>query len=407
MKIGILTYHAACNFGANLQVLSTVDYLKNHGHIPIVINWMTKQLEDVYVNNTPEIQFEEHRKYRDKYLPLTRRCYDDDDIVNVIKEEQIEGIIIGSDAVIQHHPLLSRVLFPSRRIISILKIGSDRLCPNPFWGSFYSQLEKKIPICLMSASNQNSFYKLLSVKEKRRLRYYLNQFDFISTRDDWSSKMVSYVTKGKIIPSVTPDPVFGFNYNVKEQYSEDYIREKYGLKRKYILFSFHNSNTVSYDWLKELKDKVDQDGLDCVALPFPSGVRFEHPFEIEIQLPLSPLEWYALIKYSYAYIGHNMHPIVVCLHNAVSCFSFDNYGVVRFGFYFNEKSSKIYHIMNHFGLLSNRVSCLKQQTNPVAVDYVLDRIKNYDKNRVNDISKGYLEHYKKMMESIINTMSSK
>ena len=24
MKIGILTYHAACNFGANLQVLSTV-----------------------------------------------------------------------------------------------------------------------------------------------------------------------------------------------------------------------------------------------------------------------------------------------------------------------------------------------------------------------------------------------
>ena len=40
MKIGILTYHSVYNFGANLQVLSTVGYLKNNGFEPIVINWI-------------------------------------------------------------------------------------------------------------------------------------------------------------------------------------------------------------------------------------------------------------------------------------------------------------------------------------------------------------------------------
>ena len=41
MNIGILAYHSACNYGANLQVLSTVGYLKRNGHNPIVINYET------------------------------------------------------------------------------------------------------------------------------------------------------------------------------------------------------------------------------------------------------------------------------------------------------------------------------------------------------------------------------
>ena len=407
MKIGVLTYHAACNFGANLQVLSTVDYLKNNGHTPIVINWMTAQLEEVYKKNTPNNQFEEHSRYRDLYLPLSKRCFDDNDIVSVINEEKIEGLIIGSDAVMQHHPVLSRIQFPTSKIFSISKIGSDRMCPNPFWGSFYAKLEKKIPLCLMSASSQNSSYRLVSLKERTMLGNHLNQFDYISNRDDWSSKMVNYLTRGKITPPITPDPVFGFNYNVKEQPTEDYIRNKYKLKHKYFLFSFHNSQTVSFDWLMKMKEKASSEDIDCVALPFPQGVHFNHPFEKVIGLPLSPLEWYALLKYSSAYIGHNMHPIVVCLHNVVPCFSFDNYGEVRFKYFVNEKSSKIYHIMNHFGILDNRVSCVKNRINPVTVDFVLERLKGFDKVQVANIRDEYLEQYKEMMQNIISILSSK
>lgn len=52
----------------------------------------------------------------------------------------------------------------------------------------------------------------------------------------------------------------------------------------------------------------------------PTGIGFKHNFDFSITTPLPPLDWYALIKYAKGYIGENMHPIVVALHNAVPCF---------------------------------------------------------------------------------------
>ena len=56
MKIGLLAYHSAINFGATLQLLSTYMYLKNHAHSPIVINWVAADLEESYSNYTPAVQ---------------------------------------------------------------------------------------------------------------------------------------------------------------------------------------------------------------------------------------------------------------------------------------------------------------------------------------------------------------
>lgn len=45
MKIGILTFANVPNFGANLQALSTISYLQNHGYNPILIKWSQKILK--------------------------------------------------------------------------------------------------------------------------------------------------------------------------------------------------------------------------------------------------------------------------------------------------------------------------------------------------------------------------
>lgn len=50
MKIGILTYHCVPNFGAQLQALSTVCYLKRAGYEPILLNWYPKDLQVMYEN---------------------------------------------------------------------------------------------------------------------------------------------------------------------------------------------------------------------------------------------------------------------------------------------------------------------------------------------------------------------
>lgn len=48
MKIGLLAYHAARNFGAFLQLLSTVEYIKKQGDEPMVINWIPKDFSKDY-----------------------------------------------------------------------------------------------------------------------------------------------------------------------------------------------------------------------------------------------------------------------------------------------------------------------------------------------------------------------
>lgn len=399
MKIGLLTYHAVCNFGANLQALSTVSYWRNRGHDPIFINWITEELDNHYHRITPESQYYEHENFRKKFFPMTRRCITDNDIVDVIREEGIEAVVIGSDAVMQTRPLRARIAFPTREILTISKPARDLICPNPFWGSFVHLLEKKIPICYMSASCQNSKFRSSNSKEKGEAKALLKQFSYISTRDDWTAKQVSWFTDGELIPPVTPDPVFAFNLNVKSQPSEQEIRDRFNLHGNYCLFSFHSDSAVSQKWLQEMQSRMQKRGVMCVALPFPQGMEFHHPFNKEIKLPLSPLDWYALIKYANYYIGDNMHPIVVSLHNAVPCFSFDQYATVKFHFIVNSSSSKVYHILKQFGYPDNRVS-LKGLYRMPSVDYVLQKLDVFDKDYVRTVAAHYVEEYLKMMQDI-------
>ena len=101
MKIGILTFANVPNFGANLQALSTISYLQNHGYNPILIKWEPEDFEARFTSIKTQKQPQEHFHFVEKYLPQTKICRNDDDICQVIKDEKIEGIIIGSDAVLQ------------------------------------------------------------------------------------------------------------------------------------------------------------------------------------------------------------------------------------------------------------------------------------------------------------------
>lgn len=69
--------------------------------------------------------------------------------------------------------------------------------------------------------------------------------------------------------------------------------------------------------MDEFVELASNKDLVCVSLPF-AQIRSAIKCPYEISLPLSPIDWYALIKYSSGYIGNNMHPIVVSLHNQIS-----------------------------------------------------------------------------------------
>ena len=404
MKIGILTYHAACNFGANLQVLSTVEYFRNNSFDVEIINWYPKDLEAIYAKITPELQMKEHEKFRLDFLPLSKLCRTDDEILSVIDSDQIDAIVVGSDAVAQFYPILSRFSISSSRIFTYKHLSIDRTAPNPFWGSFLNKLPEGFPIFMMSVSSQNSPYKKAMIWEKKQMAKRIERFRVITCRDSWTSNMFDYLSDGKTVPTVTPDPVFAFNQNVSFVQNEETIRHKFSLEGRYCLLSFHNSKTVSQKWLSRISELMHEKEIKTVALPFPQGIEFKNNCDVQIDIPLSPLEWYALIKYSKYYVGDNMHPIVVCLHNAVPCFSFDHYGIVDNGIV-NVESSKIYHIMHRYGLDENRVSIRGKYIEP-SPEFVLSKLEEFDKVEVIKISAQLLEDYNNMMSNIITHISN-
>lgn len=398
MKIGILTYHSAYNFGANLQVYSTVEYLKNNGFDPIIINWIPEDMaarSSIFVSG---IQINAHDEFRKRFLPCTDICRTDADIIKVIKNENIKGIIIGSDAVLQHQPFLSRIYLSKKGITLKNKTGSDGIFPNPFWGSFIPYFEEIFPVLVMSVSSQNTDFKYIRGRLRKQMNISLHRFSSITVRDLWTKRMVKYLTYGTIDPPITPDPVFAYNQNVKDQYSKEEILNRFNLSDNYLLLSFR-SRIISIEWMKSFQTIAEKNNFNCVALTTPGGIPWETPFR-KIEPPLSPNEWYSLIKHSAGFIGEQMHPIIIALHNSVPFYSFDYYGIVSFKYFVNEKCSKIYNLLSSAGFLKNRVNMLGKGSRCPSPEEVFLQINNFDSAKCNLFSINQLDKYNSMMKTI-------
>ena len=407
MKIGLLAYHAVCNFGAMLQLLSTYMFLKNHGHEPVIINWVAKDLENYYAQNTPISQIENQLKLRLQLWKETALCRTIKDVANIISNEQIDAVIIGSDAVAQHHPLFERIVFPCRNIIAINSVTSDVLFPNPFWGIWTDYLDKPVPVALMSAASQDSKYKYISKKLRKQMKERIMAFSYVSVRDVDTQKMFSFITEGQCCPSVTPDPVFAFNQNAASLVpSKEELMKKYGLSGKYMLISFKNEKrcNVSQTWLNKFQDIAKHHGIQCVSLPFSTSLSAGE-LESEIALPLNPIDWYALLKYSCGYIGNNMHPIVVSIHNTVPFFSFDNYGTKHAnGLFCDSSTSKIRHILKVANLLDCRIASNSLFRRTPSPEHVFNKLQTFDKAKCKNFAQGYLNKYNEMMTKILERL---
>lgn len=406
MRIGILTYHAVYNFGANLQALSTFSFLKNNGHEPIIIDFFPELLEDAFDKTVPSDQGYAHKAFLTKYFVLTKRCRNAREIAEEITINKIEAVIIGSDAVVQHWPFLSRIrINPSRRKILSFKIEPvhyETNFPNPFWGEFVNYLERDINVVMMSVSCQDTDFKLITGRVRRSINEMTGKIKYISVRDNRTQQLFRHISNGRCVPKVTPDPVFAFNDNVLNLPGKYEMLEKYNLPDKYILLSFNSFKTVSKSWLSSFETVAKQYGYQCVALAMPGGIKFDNDFEHKVDIPLDPIDWYSIIKFSSAYIGEKMHPVIVSLHNIVPFFSFDHYGIIRFNFFLDQRTSKIYQLLE-----KARFECYRISTNrpfkysPPPPELILERISSFDKDHCRKFAKEMQNDYNDMMKSII------
>ena len=264
-------------------------------------------------------------------------------------------------------------------------------------------------MAMMSGASVDSKYFYIKGRMKQRMKESIMRFSYFSVRDEWSQNMVQYLTDNEINPPATPDPVFAFNYNALHLVpSKDYIQKKYNLPDDYIIISFKVCPKVSVDqqWIDEFQAGAKQHGFACVKIPYADADSFGS-IEYNVRKVISPLDWYALIKYSQGYVGNNMHPIVVSLHNGGPSYSFDNYGIsVINGKATNGESSKIYQILKAANLEYNRVFVGNPNyIVPKALD-VLNSILTFDKIKEKEFSQKFYKKYVDMMDNIFERFTS-
>ncbi len=408
MNVGLLAFHYAVNFGAALQLLSTYRFLLGKNLCPIIINWVPSDAEEFYKRRSPAPVWEFWKGMRSSLWRETRLCRTSEDVAKVIEEEGIEAVIIGSDAVCQCHTLAERTVFPCRTIIGITGVLSYAEFPNAFWADWNGLLKQPLPVAVISASSQDSKYSYFKGAMRKAMENCILDYAYLSVRDEWTREMMVHITRGLCSPDVTPDPVFAFSQNAGDVLPpKEEIFRRFNLPDKYILMTFSGSRTVSQQWIDRFAECAkERDGAEVIMLPFANKRSFGSTTR-EIPLPLSPVDWYSLIKYSSGYTGHNMHPIVVSLHNNVPFFSFDNYGLKRFnGLFPTDKSSKIKHILTLAGLETNRVSCISKRFKAPKPEEVYARLRETDREKERSFAARYLAEYNKMMADVLSAILS-
>jgi len=394
-NIGIMTHCAATNYGANLQALSTANFLRNNGLNPVFFFWSDYLTVD---DKAPQALI--HQNFlKNQGFSVSNPCSENNDFLDVIDKYDIHDIIVGSDCILTYH---NKKRFPyilTRKGFIRIEESQDYQFPNPFWLPFIRK-EDNISLFMVSGSCGSSDIPK-DEEIKQEMSKLLDRFSYISVRDSYTKKMVEKILGSSKKINLTPDPVFGFNYNRKDGTinHRTYLNEKFKLPNKYFVVSFYYQYWPSQAWADELMKYAHDKGISCVSIPMPLGKRKSN-FDVDIDGPLDPLEWYDIIRYSEGYIGNNMHPMIVALHNSIPFFDFNIHGK----FVFQKKiqmvsTSKEVDLLRRFNLQEYQIA--QQRNFLVSPKNIIDKLISFDREYCKQCATSLQSDYLLMMNTIL------
>jgi|GEM_PF-1067146 len=354
MKLGILTYHAPYNFGANLQAYTTVLYLKSLGHDPKIIDYGRDATMRVYRAMVPKEQWEGHDVFVENKLPLTKSASNKQELIDLVREERFDGIIVGADAVWSY----------SKR---------NKEMPVYFLDWLFNTSDiSHIPAATMSVANMSKGFKHLGQEEITQLKDVITKFSYLTVRDNWTRRAVNkHIFGGKnIVDVLNPDPVFILKDLITDKFFTQGLISDID---KYLLFTLPKKTKQSQRWFNTFKKLANSAGYKVGELPLPEG-KSGIEFDFSIPYPIDPIQWYLWLVNSSGFIGLRFHAVVSCISAGVPFISIDSYGcsafivkvIYRLGFYRLSRTfdsrSKIYQLLKHSKFKDNRVHGLNDLT---------------------------------------------
>lgn len=347
MKIGILTFHCAHNYGAVLQCYALQKILKTMGHDVEIINYRPR-----YIVNCYKI-FLCNRFISRKPMLFIKKTFSE---IKVLKKRLLRYQAFNK--FINNQIPLSTKITNNTRIPSIYDIyimGSDQIW-NPYitngfdsayFGFFPFKKGKKIYISYAASMERTS----LTHQESKYLKHALRNFNGISVREEQLKECLQRLTNEEIQIVLDPTLLLPLtNWEkilIKPKESEHYV----------LVYQVRQDD----DTIRIAQTIAKQ--LNCKIIEISASIRLSNKNKFKTLETCAPEEFLGLIKYSTFVVTSSFHGTVfsILFRKDFFCVRLDD------GY-----DSRSLSLLNIFNLSSHMIS--KEST---------PQIKSIDYNNIN------------------------
>ena len=290
MKIGILTFHWATNYGAVLQSYALQTYLENLGHTVEIIDYKPDQYDDTlssFIRARKFLHFSDYLKSRKKEFALvsfrnnklkkTRRYRSLKEMLGTL--DYLDVLISGSDQVLNPFFLLH---------------GEGQNIESPTYFLGFPFEGKKIGYAVSFGCVEYPSYALPIASK------YINAFDAISVREKTGIDIVSSFGRDDAV--LVPDPTLLINSDFYHKQAEEVARTldnpyiysffirhissrkssiNSRLQNEYLLWNNEDGDYSIQGWLSKIKhaNYIITDSFHCVVM----CLKLHKPFIVVVE----------------------------------------------------------------------------------------------------------------------------
>lgn len=359
MRIGILTFHAAHNYGAVLQCYSLQEYLKSLGHEVSVIDYQNKRMLSVYkrfrigriLKKNPIHMIKNVYTEMSLYQRRKKRYYAFQNFINnalnlvpieTIKELPFDIIFIGSDQVWNYK----------------LTYGFD----SYYWGDFVR------PSRTILASYAASMQDKWPESKDEIIKSKLKNFDFISVREASLAQKLQMLSPNKRVYHVV-DPTLLISTSIWNR-----IATQPNITSPYVLFYQVDVNPLAREIAKEI---AEREGLKLLVIS--ANIQNEND---NVAISASPADFLSLIKESAMVVSASFHATVFSILFKKNFYSIKGHG----------KNARINSLLSSCGLNNRIIDHIPNEIIPVDYSMVsIDKINKESILYIDKVIKAYEE----------------
>lgn len=300
-NIGILSFHAAHNYGSMLQNFALQQAIKsiNPKFEPITINLRNSAQDDMYNIFKPFRNYTDKKRYLFKILmyPWKAEILSKQNLFEKFLQEKIS---------------LTSKVSKSSDILTLQGFdacvaGSDQIwnvtAQDFDWAYFLDFLSKKndtLKIAYAPSMGPAPSDKIISDEDRLKMRRLIKSFDYISVREKKTAELIKIIGNLNEAPSICPDPTLLLS---KEEWNVSIPTGKQLVEGKYIfLYNPYYLKDVYYQ--ASLLSKITQLPVVVSNLSPKSIIASIHFIK---KLEVGPVEFLNLIKNAEYVIGRSFH----------------------------------------------------------------------------------------------------